>query len=150
MQIRAYRSEDCPELAQLFYDSVHHVCVHDYTEAERNAWATGSVDIHTWDQSFQSHVTLIAEESGVIIGFGDIDPSGYLDRLYVHKDFQRKGVATALCDQLEAAVTADTIITYASITSRPFFAQRGYVVLAPNSVERNGVSLKNYRMQKKK
>ena len=37
----------------------------------------------------------------LIIGFGDMDNTGYLDRLYVHKDYQGKGVATAICDRLE-------------------------------------------------
>ena len=33
-----------------------------------------------------------------------MDADGYLDRLYVHKDYQGRGVATALCDALEQAV----------------------------------------------
>lgn len=41
------------------------------------------------------------ENDEIIIGFGDIDETGYLDRLYVHKDYQHIGVATAICNQLE-------------------------------------------------
>ena len=37
--------------------------------------------------------TLIAEMNGVIIGFGSIDKSGCLDLLFVHKDYQKQGVA---------------------------------------------------------
>lgn len=29
-------------------------------------------------------------ENSIIVGFGDIDKSGYLDRFYVHKDYQRR------------------------------------------------------------
>ena len=47
-----------------------------------------------------AHFTLVAEENGVITGFGDMDSSGYLDRLYVHRDFQGKGIASVLCDRL--------------------------------------------------
>ena len=36
-----------------------------------------------------------------IIGFGDMDDTGYLDCLYVDKDWQGKGAATMLCDALE-------------------------------------------------
>ena len=40
-------------------------------------------------------------------GFADMDADGYLDRLYVHKDYQGRGVATALCDALEQAAQAN-------------------------------------------
>lgn len=48
----------------------------------------------------QEHFSLVAIEAGMIVGFGDIDSTGYVDRLYVHKDYQRKGIATAICDML--------------------------------------------------
>ena len=67
----------------------------------------------------------------------------------MHKDYQRKGVAAAICDRLEA-VEAETIITHASITARPFFEKRGYTVVREQQVERRGVILKNYVMKKEK
>ena len=101
MQIRKYRPSDCRELAELFYDTVHTVNAGDYTKEQLDAWATGHVDLEAWDRSFREHHTLVALEDGAVIGFGDIDGSGYLDRLYVHRRHQGKGVATALCDRLE-------------------------------------------------
>lgn len=56
-----------------------------------------------------------------IVGFGDIAASGYLDRLYVHKDWQGMGVATVLCDKLEQAVAEARIVSHISITAKPFF-----------------------------
>ena len=58
------------------------------------------------------------------------------------------GIATALCDRLEAGFSRVT--TYASITARPFFMKRGYRALRENIVERGGVKLKNYLMEKLK
>ena len=34
---------------------------------------------------FLQHYTLVAVEENLLVGFGDIDKIGYLDRLYVHK-----------------------------------------------------------------
>ena len=124
MQIRKYRPSDCRELAELFYDTVHTVNAGDYTKEQLDAWATGHVDLEAWDRSFREHHTLVALEDGAVIGFGDIDGSGYLDRLYVHRRHQGKGVATALCDRLEQ-VCAGVISTHASITAKPFFEKRG-------------------------
>ena len=149
MILREYRPADCPQLADLFYHTVHTVNTKDYTEEQVNAWATGQVDLEAWDRSFREHYTVIAEENGLLVGFGDIDQTGYLDRLYVHKDFQGRGIATALCNRLEQAV-AGSIVTHVSLTARPFFEKRGYTVLREQQVERRGVWLTNYVMEKRR
>ena len=150
MQIRAYRPGDVADMAALFYDTVHTVCARDYTAAQLAVWATGQVDLAAWNTSFLAHNTVVAVENGCVIGFGDMDKAGYLDRLYVHKDYQRKGVATAICDALETACGADGFTTHASITARPFFEARGYAFVKAQQVERGGVWLTNYCMQKTK
>ena len=148
MTIRRYRSEDCRRLTELFYDTVHSVNARDYAPEQLDAWAIGQPDLEAWDRSLHAHESFVAEENGVIIGFGDIDQSGYLDRLFVDKDHQGRGVATALCDALEAAVRAEHYTTHASITARPFFERRGYHVVRQQRVERQGVSLTNFVMEK--
>ena len=147
--LRPYRPEDCPALASLFYETVHTVNAAHYTPAQLDAWAPAcGPDLAAWDKSFRAHRTLVAELDGRLAGFGDLDPAaGYLDRLYVHKDLQGRGVATALCNALEEAA-AGPVVTHASVTARPFFARRGYRVLRAQQVERRGVTLANYVMEK--
>lgn len=147
MVIREYRSSDCEEMAKLFYDTVHTVNAKDYTKEQLDAWATGQIDLEEWDKSFREHYSIVAVEDGAITGFGDIDKSGYLDRLYVHKDHQGKGIATALCDKLEQSAPGK-IVTHASITARPFFELRGYQTVKEQQVERRGVFLTNFIMEK--
>lgn len=129
MIIREYIQSDCIELTKLFYNTVHTVNAKDYTKEQLNVWATGKVDLEKWNQSLLEHYTLIAVESNRIVGFGDIDKTGYLDPLYIHKDYQRKGIAAALCDRLEQANNITKIITHASITAKGFFEKRGYSVI---------------------
>lgn len=146
MHIRKYSPEDCQAMAALFYDTVHRVNARDYTQAQLDVWATGHVDLQRWNQSFLAHHTLVAEENGVLVGFGDMDSTGYLDRLYVHADYQGQGIATALCNALER--TAPGIVrTHASITARPFFENRGYRVVKAQQVLRQGIALTNYVME---
>lgn len=147
MVIRSYRPEDCKALADLFYHTVHTVNAADYTKEQLDAWAEGAVDFQRWNRSFQEHYSLVALQDGVIIGFGDIDRTGYLDRLYVHADYQRKGAASAICDRLEQAAPGK-ITVHASITARPFFEKRGYRTVKAQQVERRGVLLTNYVMEK--
>lgn len=151
MWIRRYEPEDLGQITALFYDTVHAVNAADYAPEQLDAWADGAPDLDRWNGSLLAHHSLVAVEGrDLIVGFGDIDATGYLDRLYVHKDRQGLGIATALCDRLERAVDAPVLTTHASITARPFFEGRGYRVLREQRVERHGVQMTNYVMEKRR
>lgn len=149
MKIRRYQESDCRELTELFYNTVHIVNAKDYTKEQLDVWATGQTDLERWNQSLQAHYSIVAVENGVILGFGDIDKTGYLDHLFVHAEHQGKGIATAICDQLEQAILGK-ITTHASITAKPFFEKRGYKVIKKQEVERQGIFLTNFVMEKEK
>lgn len=146
MVIRQYQNKDYAELARLFYDTVHTVNAHDYSAEQLSAWAANYDGLRSRQADLSRLKTLIAEINGVIAGFGSIDTSGYLDLLYVHKDYQRQGVATSLCDELERDYAV--IKTHASITAKPFFEKRGYMLIKSQEVERSGVALTNFEMVK--
>ena len=149
MLIRKYQASDCREMAELFYNTVHTVNTKDYSKEQLDVWATGQVDLEKWNESLQEHFSIVAVDDEIIVGFGDIDSTGYLDRLFVHTDYQGKGIATAICNQLEQAVPG-RITTHASITAKPFFEKRGYKVIKEQKVERQGVFLTNYVMVKER
>lgn len=148
MQLREYQPSDCKQLAELFYQTVHSVNAKDYTQEQLDVWATGRVDLQEWNLSFLKHKTIVAIENDEIVGFGDIDDSGYLDRLFVHKDYQGIGVASAICNELESSINEKTITVHASITAKPFFQQRGYQIVKKQKVIRQGITLTNYAMKK--
>lgn len=193
MYLRKYHPSDCAALAALFYETIHTVNARDYPQEQLDAWADGHVDLDAWNESFLAHNTYVAVQecdgaydidsrasdsadtvpgktdgnpaSTLIIGFGDMDDTGYLDRLYVHKDYQGRGVATAICDRLEEDFCLsrgrllqnsamqkrknDTFTTHASITARPFFEKRGYTVVKAQQVVQKGISIRNYIMRKR-
>lgn len=105
------------------------------------------MDTAEWDKSFREHKTVIAVENGVIVGSGDMSPDGYPDRLYVHRDFQRRGTARAICDELER-FAGGRVTMHASITAKPFFLNRGYRVVREQEGIRRGVAMRNYVMEK--
>ena len=147
MFLRRYQPSDCKILADLFYHTVHTVNTKDYSDEQINAWADGNIDLKMWNDSLFSHYTVIAEIDDIIVGFGDIDKTGYLDRFFVRHDYQSQGVATAICDELEKSVNTKKIITHASITARGFFEKRGYRVIKEQQVQRHNVFLTNYVME---
>ena len=146
--IRKYQLSDCKCLADLFYSTVHTINAKDYSDEQLDAWATGKVDLIEWNESLTNHYSVVAVKDDMIVGFGDIDKTGYLDRLYVHKDYQNQGIATAICDNLENAFDVDKLTTHSSITAKPFVLKRGYKLIKEQQVVRNGISLINFIMEK--
>ncbi|WP_324824202.1 GNAT family N-acetyltransferase [Sinanaerobacter sp. ZZT-01] len=151
MILRAYRPEDCAFMARLFYDTVHTINARDYTNEQLDAWATGDVDLNEWNHSLLENDTLIAEIDGKIVGFADMEQTGYLNRLYIHKEYQRKGIAAALVNELEQRAKVKGLFNFetdASITAKPFFEKQGYMVKTKQEVIRSGIILVNYKMTK--
>ncbi len=162
--LRAYRPEDCPALLQLFEEAVHGVapghasCREQYTPAQLDAWAPrlsgepAEAREKAWAATLAAHCTLVAESGGRPVGFADLEPAeGYLDRLYVLPAFRGQGVAAALSAALEETARAAgrrRVYTHASLTARPFFERQGFRVVRRQTVERAGVAMDNFVMEK--
>jgi len=152
LKVREYRSDDYERIIELFYDTVHSVNSIDYPEILLNAWAPKDIALYKLENRFLNNYTVVAETDGIITGFGNVHGKGYLDCLYTHKNYQRMGVATLIADDIEQYFYRDgiqIITTDASITAKPFFEKRGYIVIKKQSVECRGQFLLNYNMQKK-
>lgn len=157
MEIKYYQPENLTEMLKLFCDTVHTVNAKDYTPEQREAWAPYSVieDEQTrtrWNKTLSEHLSLVAWQDGKIAGFADLDvKEGYLDRMYVGEKFVRQGIATTLERKLEQAAReagCNKMTSDVSITARPFFEKRGYRVVRQQEVERKGVILINFKMEK--
>lgn len=147
MYIRSCTQADLPAVLDLFRASVHTLCRADYTPAQLSAWAPEDLDEAPWARRLQCQTFLLAEEDGALLGFASLEED-YLDLLYVHPRHAHRGVGTVLCDALERQCTGRRITVHASLTARPFFAHRGYRTVEPHQVERRGVVLTNYLMEK--
>ncbi|WP_046173487.1 GNAT family N-acetyltransferase [Domibacillus indicus] len=154
MEIENITESDIEEIVSLFYETVHSVNAKDYSRAQLNAWAPEEereAVMKSWKESLSRNIAVAAKVNGTIAGFSDLTRNGRLDRLFVHKEHQRQGIASALVDVLEAEAKKQGVTeiqTEASVTARPFFERRGYKVICPQTVERKGVKLVNFKMKK--
>ena len=151
MEVRRYDPTDLPEIYRLFYDTVHQVNRADYSQGQVDAWAPQEMDQARWEASLAAHETWVAWSGGRIAGFGDLGENGYLDRLYVQKDFLRQGVASAILRQLEQSARQQgcrRVYTEASVTARPFFAHWGYRVVKKQEKPLRGQVFINFVMEK--
>jgi putative acetyltransferase len=149
--VRLYKPDDCKEIVKLFYDTVHTVNLKNYNSVQLDAWAPKGIDMDVWNESLSKSQTVVVEINGVIVGFGNLDDTGYFDRLYVHKGFQGQGIATIIANELEKYAQQQGIMvvtTEASITARPFFERRDYQTVKKQSIMRKGRTLTNFMMKK--
>ena len=150
MNIRRYDSADLATLKKLFLESLYKINIRDYTKEQIDAWAAGWSDDAAFDERFRMSLTLVAEKSGRIVGFANLDRD-VIDMLYVIPDFNGRGVGTELVARLESAARRRGVLkltTYASATARGFFEKRGWAVTRPNTVMRSGVLIQNYVLEK--
>ncbi|MFJ1269578.1 GNAT family N-acetyltransferase [Legionella lytica] len=150
--VRKLTEADLIECVTLFQNTVHHVNAKDYSVAQLEAWAPKTTPEVTarW-KSLLENLTYIAEYNQQIVGFGDLTHEGYLDRLFVHHEYQGRGIATVIVERLDAdarEMNLPEIAVEASITAKPFFERCGFTTVKEQQVEVRGVKLTNFLMRK--
>ncbi|MTJ09463.1 GNAT family N-acetyltransferase [Anabaena sp. UHCC 0204] len=151
MIVREYQISDTQAIMKLFYDTVHQINIGDYTQEQVNAWTGESMDYEFWHQRLQSKRPFIAENHGEIVGFAELEANGHIDCFYCHSQYQRQGIGSKLLTHLEnIAISRGINRLYAevSITAKSFFQYQGFTIVKEQEVERRGVKLKNYVMEK--
>lgn len=151
MKVRRYKIGDTEAIMQLFYDTIHEVNIRDYTKPQLDAWTSVNMDVEVWMNSLKSKLTYVAEEDNKIVGFGELEANGHIDRFYCHKDFQGQRVGTKILEQIELTaknLEIPKLFVEASITAKPFFERRGFLVVKKQEVERRGQKLINFVMEK--
>lgn len=131
MFLRPYKYQDKRQLQQLFFDTIHSVNARDFDESQLNWWAPPEPDRAIWSKLDQQWCTVV-EQGKQIVGFSAISAFGTLDFLYVHRDFQHRGIATALIKQTERIAKKHhigTIYTESPLSACGFFEKRGFVRL---------------------
>ena len=101
MQLRKANIQDVDAVRFLFYDSITTVNAKDYSLQQIEVWGSGFKNIESWKKKIEEQYFLLAEVEGVVAGFASLTNEGYLDFIYVHKDFQGTGIAKTLLAALE-------------------------------------------------
>lgn len=152
--VRKFRADDTPRLIALFRNTIQQVNRRDYTAEQIAAWAREDIDAEAWAEEFSTRITLVIEEcrTSRILGFTDLESNGHIDRFFVHHERQREGLGSLLLNAIEleaGAIGLDKLFLEASITAKPFFARKGFMLVNENTVVRRGVEFLNYSMEKR-
>ncbi|WP_286967851.1 GNAT family N-acetyltransferase [Flavobacterium sp. UBA4854] len=142
---------DLEEMQKLFAETIQSVCKSDYNSEQIEVWVSGAKNKTRWIEVIEKRLVLLAIIENQITGFGTLKDKNYIDFFYIHKDFQRQGIADKILKELELEAKnqhSKIITSDISITAKPFFEKKGYIVKTEQRNIRLGVELINYKMEK--
>ena len=143
---------DLTEMQKLFVDTISTTCKADYSPGQIKAWTSSVENTERWIARIISQYFLIAELDKKIVGYASLENNDYLDFLYVHKDFQRRGIAGKLYSEIEKeAVKRKAAVLNADVseTARGFFEKKGFETIKPQTNIIKNVESIDYKMTKK-
>lgn len=151
MNIQPYTEEWASDIADIFYQSVHAIDPKVYTKEQKEVWAPSPIDYQLWSERLRIKKPFIAIIDNQVAGFIELDDDGHIDCTYTHPDFQGQGVASSLYDALLKKAREKglkRLYVEASLIAKPFFERRGFIIVKQNEIQRKGVTLINFQMEK--
>lgn len=146
-EIRQATIDDIPEITSLFRNTIININSRDYSDKQIKVWASGADDIEKWEKRINNDYFIVAEANNQIIGFSYLTKGNYLDGLFVHKDYQRKTIASKLLRIMESRASIngfDVLKSDVSITALPFFDSHYYEVEKKQKKSFKGLVFENY------
>jgi putative acetyltransferase len=151
LAMRPLLPADVPLLAEIFRASIEELTADDYSDGQREAWASAADDEEEFGARLAGELTLVATYEGTAVGFASLADNKQIDMLYVHPGAAGQGVGAMLADALErlaAGRGSKELTVEASDTARGFFEHRGYSARTRNTVALGGEWLANTTMSK--
>jgi len=148
---RPFEAADLPSVMEIYTASIHSLAAPYYSPDQIAAWAPVPPNAARWQERLSKLHTIVAEYDGVLAGFVSYTSEGYLDFVFTHPTFVRRGVATGLYRCVESALRAlgvSRVTTHASLAARSFFDRHGFQLDAEECVECRGAYLLRFAMHK--
>jgi putative acetyltransferase len=151
MNERQYEPSDLSRVMETYTASVRSLAAPYYSAEQIAAWAPIPPDEARWRERLAALHTIVIEADGLVAGFASYTHAGYLDFLFTHPAFARRGIASRLYHRVESeliALGAPIVTTLASLAGRPFFERHGFRLDPEESVECRGAYLRRFAMHK--
>ena len=151
MDARPYEFTDLPGVMETYTASIRSLAASCYSPEQIAAWAPFPPDAARWQERLAQLHTIVTASGGFLAGFASYTHEGYLDFLFTHPAFVRRGVASNLYQRVESALRADSVpkaTAHVSLAARPFFDRHGFRLDAEECVECRGAYLRRFAMHK--
>ena len=151
MRVREFEIEDAPALFRVFHSAIHLIASRDYSVEQINAWAPSQIDDDFWRQRMLEIRPFVACIGDEIVGYADLQDSGYIDHFFVSGHHPRRGIGSMLMDRIHERAKARGLTQLTSDVSRtaePFYRRYGFVVVERKEPVVRGVVVPNALMRK--
>lgn len=155
MIIKEVHKSQAKQIAKLYYETVNHINIRDYSESQIKAWAAAPESEEYWLSRWENCLVLVAmseEDQKTILGFVEFRPHGEIDCFYVSHLAQRRGVGRAMLERVfqEARKLPITELwADVSLTARPFFEWMGFFIEKEQIRNYRGENFKQFLMKRK-
>lgn len=149
--IRTMKLSEFNIVAKLVYNSVHTLCVNEYTPEQLDAWVPKNLYMPAFRHSLFRCYAIVAVHDKEIIGFMSTERDGYVNRLYTHPDWVKKGVATALLRKTEEWARAHKIkrlLLESSKSAEGFYTKNGFKKIGEIKSLKNDIEFISAKMRK--
>jgi len=128
--VRPATVEDVDTIYSLIYASVCELCKEHYSQEKLDSFIQtlpGKVLYYKW---LTDRILIVCCDGKNIIGFGQFDPAeSFVDALYIHPEYTRKGVGTQIMHYLEdvaCSLKKSDININASVNATTFYEKVGF------------------------
>lgn len=149
--IKKAKTSDIEEITHLFFNTIQSINIRDYPKDQIDDWSSWYQEYDKWKNKILEQYFIKALDDDKIVGFGSLAKDGYVDYLFVDKDYQRQGIATNLMKKLENKAIEQCnkhIYSDVSITAKSFFERNGFKVEKQQLKKSREKYLTNFRMIK--
>ena len=150
MYIRKFKASDAAEVAKMHRNTIRFVNSKDYLPEQIEVWS-GRTSAKRFRDSIKMFFRFVAVEKGKIVGYGDFKKDGELAGLYVHKNYQGRGVGFLLLKNIEKSARKKDIkklFCYSTITAKDFYKKQGYGIIKKTKFPIKNQKLTVYKMSK--
>lgn len=151
LSIRLAKLSDLNEIQKMFVDTITTICHKDYSPEQIKIWISSVENTQRWVYKLTSQYFLIAKLENKIVGYASLENNDYFDLLYIHKDYQRQGIANKLYYEIEKEAMKRNITVLSSDVSEnaiQFFEKKGFIKIAQQTNIIKNVKIINYKMTK--
>lgn len=152
IEIGSFDPAEADQLGIIFFNAVREGAAGFYDAEQRRAWASTVPSGPNWAFRLDAQRTVVARNADRPVGFMTLADDGYIDLAFVDPAHQRRGVGSLLYAQIEALARdakIERLYSEASHLVRGLFEQKGWTVVQEQRIERKGVTLTNFKMEKR-
>jgi len=151
MKLRRFEIGDEPALYKVYHSAIHLIASRHYTPEQVQAWAPDVIDPDHWQRRMRDLKPYVVQKGGEVLGYADLQPTGYIDHFFVSGKHQGSGIGTALMRRIHeeaAAMDIPALSSDVSLAAEGFFMRHGFAVTERREVRVRGVLLPNAAMRK--